>query len=405
MADSDQTQYEEDDALPAEAEEDVATDEDLSGVEQSTRPRFKWGRLLLVCIFAFLLLAAGLFVWNRWYRFDDAADIQGTWRDVNTGTMLELDSSHLKIAGDVVYTYTLDTFAKTISYSLGNDNGFSSYRFSENRQELVLEDGANTDWGLVLHFRDDPGFAEGELPVGLTRLEKVSNTAPNISLPGSSRDKNPLLPQAAPASSSSSSSSSSSAASTGSAAASGTTAASSTDTTNAAATNTIAANGMVIPEAELEAMNNGLLTYNEMGELGYFDAQGNWVRSVQNWTPETDTSAQGGVQGTTTTDPATGITYDALGNIVDSGGTYDAQGNWVGGSGYYDTQGNWIDTTGTYDAQGNYLGNQSYGYGATGAGYVDNTTWTDTTGSTGVNNQNATQWNSGAAEGVTYGSY
>ncbi len=154
--------------------------------------RIPWGRVGLLLVLAFFVAAVALFVWNRWYRFDDAADIQGTWRDEATGSILELDGENMRIARDVVYSYTLNTAEKTISYRLGDDTGFSSYRFSEDRKHLVLEDGVGTDWGLVFHFRDDPGFSDAALPDGMTRLEKASDEVPAIALPGSLRPQQPI---------------------------------------------------------------------------------------------------------------------------------------------------------------------------------------------------------------------
>lgn len=356
---SDKQQYDDYDQVPESPEASYADESDYASEEDASGggffSRVRWGRVALAILFAFLVLAACLFAWNRWYRFDDLADIQGSWRDASTGKMLEINDSYLKIDGDVVYEYTLDTFGKTITYKLNDDQGQSSYRFSENRRLLVLEDGAGTDWGLVLHFRDDPGFADDELPDGMTRLEKTSDSVPTIALPGSSRERTSLVAQSAPAASSSSSSSSSASSS----------AAGSAATESASGNNTL--NGVVIPEEEQAARDAGLLVYNEQGMLGYFNSSGQWVDSIENWMLDTSTTDTG-----------------------QSTGYYDAAGNWISGTGYYDAAGNWIDTsgiaddqaagteslygdaTGTYgtDAYGAYgtYGTDAYGnaYGATG---------------------------------------
>ena len=80
--------------------------------------------VIIACsIVVVLAVATGLLSWNQWFRYDDSADIQGTW---------VVDGS------DVAYSYSLDTFNKTISFSFGKYSGSGSYAFSPDRTTLVL---------------------------------------------------------------------------------------------------------------------------------------------------------------------------------------------------------------------------------------------------------------------------
>ncbi len=308
--------------------------------------RIKWGRVALACIFAFLVLAAALFVWNRWYRFDDIADIQGTWRDVNSGATMEVNATHIKIAEDAAYEYTIDITAKTIHYSFGGNEGFSSYRFSEDRQKLVLEDGVETDWGLVFHFRDDPGFAEGELAEGMTRLEKTSNDIPTIKLPGSSRPAGELVqsePQK-PVSSSSNAASQN--------------AVSSTEAVSSLGKDASGATSSKPKASQTEPDENGYIVGPDRNAKGYYDDQGIFV-------------------------PVSYGHFDDTGEWIDdgAGGYLDAEGNWIEGpTGYYDGNGSWVD----YAAQAQESANGGQGSGnaeggSEGSGYYDQYgNWVDT---------------------------
>ena len=357
-----------DDGEVAESEYDVQPT--LSMQESvSIFSRIKWGRVVLACVFAFLVLAAALFVWNRWYRFDDIADIQGTWRDVNSGATMEVNATHIKIAEDAAYEYTIDTTAKTIRYSFGGSEGFSSYRFSEDRQKLVLEDGVETDWALVFHFHDDPGFAEGDLPEGMTRLEKTSSDIPTIKLPGSSRPAGDLVqsePQKPSASSSGAASSTAAVSSFGK------------EASSAASSK---------PKAsQTEPDENGYIVGPDRNAKGYYDDQGIFV-------------------------PVSYGHFNDSGDWIDdgAGGYLDAEGNWIEGpTGYYDGNGSWVD----YAAQAQESTNNTQGSGNTDSdsgnksGYYDQYgNWVDTSnwGNTPANNTAGDSYQDGANEETGYG--
>ena len=305
--------------------------------------------MALAILFVFLLTAAALFVWNRWYRYDDVADFQGTWRDVSSGAEMQVHATHIMLAEDAVYEYKIDTFNKQISYVFGHDEGSSSYRFSEDRSHLVLEDSVETDWSLVFHFRDDPGFAEGELPDGTTRLEKVSSDIPEIVVPGSNRNPSEIT-ISEPQKSSSSSSAAADADSSSS------NASSSSDEEKAPqASQTVPdENGFVVSPDR-----NSKGYYDKQGifvavSYGHFDAKGNWVEDPGGYTDENGYWVEGpsgyyGLDGLWVEFGAKEEeeSEDEKASEAESGDSSSSKAS--SGEGYYDQYGRWIDMDVYYD--------------------------------------------------------
>ena len=149
-------------------------------------PARKQGRLsarIVLAVLAVLLVVGGLFVWNRWFRFDDAADLQGVWVD-EAGAQLALDGTRMLVGDSVAYDYTVDAATKTISYEFNGAVGYSAYRFSGDRSTLALRDvqqGGGTDWLMILHIREDPLLTaldpQAATPEGCSRLERKPGSA------------------------------------------------------------------------------------------------------------------------------------------------------------------------------------------------------------------------------------
>lgn len=129
------------------------------------------------------LIAAGLVVlviavvalgvsWARWWRFDDAQDIQGQWFSANTtGTaIVNVDGETIRLASDVAYSYTLDTTAKTIQYDFGPMHGQGRYWFSDDRSTLVIADG--TDFTTTSTLLEDIALWWKGLFASITGAEK-----------------------------------------------------------------------------------------------------------------------------------------------------------------------------------------------------------------------------------------
>ena len=95
-----------------------------------------------------LAIATGLLSWNQWLRYDDAADIQGTWVIDGSSATITVTDSEIKMSDDVSYSYSLDTFSKTISFSFGKYAGSGSYAFSPERDTLVItEENPDSEQG------------------------------------------------------------------------------------------------------------------------------------------------------------------------------------------------------------------------------------------------------------------
>lgn len=104
-------------------------------------------RFVIVSSIVVLLLAVGcgLLAWNQWLRFDDAADIQGSWTVEGTDETVTFTATDIVMTDEVSYPYTLDTFQKTIDFSFKQYSGTGSYAFSPERTTLVItEEDADT---------------------------------------------------------------------------------------------------------------------------------------------------------------------------------------------------------------------------------------------------------------------
>lgn len=100
--------------------------------------------LLIVLVAAVVLVAAtvvGALSYHRWYAYDDALDIQGTWYVSGTNTPIEVTADTIELTPEVAYHYTLDPSDKTIAFTFGRLSGQGHYRFSLDRQYLVIFDG------------------------------------------------------------------------------------------------------------------------------------------------------------------------------------------------------------------------------------------------------------------------
>ncbi len=113
--------------------------------------RFLIGSLVVIVLLA---IGTGLLAWNQWLRYDDNADIQGTWVIDGTSQTITITDTDIVMTADVSYPYTLDTFQKTISFSFKQYNGSGSYAFSPERTTLVITEtdadtGENVSTKLV----------------------------------------------------------------------------------------------------------------------------------------------------------------------------------------------------------------------------------------------------------------
>ena len=119
-----------------------------------------WPVGVALAVLAIVVTVVAVFSWGRWARYDDAADFQGMWYANGTTSIVTVDGEKIHLTDDVAYNYTLDTSAKTITFTFGQMEGHGRYRFSVDRSELVITDGSNfTFWGNLL---DDIGWQLGQ---------------------------------------------------------------------------------------------------------------------------------------------------------------------------------------------------------------------------------------------------
>lgn len=142
--------------------------------KDSAPKKRRWPLVLIVCVVVVIVAAIGAFSWDRWFRYDDTADIQGVWKVSGAQSTTVIDGSVIKLTSDVSYAYTIDTLAKTIDYSFGSSSGHASYRFSDDRSVLVIQENAGTEWLVALRLKKDPVIEGGETPTGTTVLVRVS---------------------------------------------------------------------------------------------------------------------------------------------------------------------------------------------------------------------------------------
>ncbi len=134
------------------------TDPALAPARTRLRPAdtLSAARFIIVGSLAVLVLVtliSGVFAWNRWWRFDDAHDIQGEWMVNGTPVSVFFTNDKILLTNKLPYTYKLDPVAKTLTFSFGKFQGSGRYMFRHNRTQLVILDGAT--FSPVTTLRDD----------------------------------------------------------------------------------------------------------------------------------------------------------------------------------------------------------------------------------------------------------
>ena len=123
---------------------------------------------IVMIVVAALLVAAlavgGLFFWDRYLRYDDAADFQGTWYFQEGAVEVTVDEAHIHLPEDLHYAYTLDTWAKTISLSFADLTGGGSYEFSDDRSSIVIREGEGSDVTSLTLVKAPESLGEGTVP-------------------------------------------------------------------------------------------------------------------------------------------------------------------------------------------------------------------------------------------------
>lgn len=87
---------------------------------------------------AIIIVVTLVMSWNLWWRYDDAADIQGTWTVQGSKEKVKITDSAIYLTDTLFYNYSLDTNEKRITFSFEDKQGDGVYSFSNNRNTLTI---------------------------------------------------------------------------------------------------------------------------------------------------------------------------------------------------------------------------------------------------------------------------
>ncbi len=137
--------------------------------------------------------------WNLWWRYDDAADIQGTWAQSGTDNKVVITDSSIYLTSTLFYNYSLDTESKHITFNFEDKEGSGVYSFSDDRNTLTIAEV-------------DVEASSDESPNIYTTLTRVQDSSSDSSSsdPGTDADSSSTDADSSSASDASDSSSSSS---------------------------------------------------------------------------------------------------------------------------------------------------------------------------------------------------
>ena len=86
------------------------------------------------------VVVGAFFVWNAFFRYDDAADIQGEWRTQENAMTVVIDVSNIRMP-DLEYSYEIDTASKRLTFHFSELTGSGTYSFSSDRSTLTIVEG------------------------------------------------------------------------------------------------------------------------------------------------------------------------------------------------------------------------------------------------------------------------
>ena len=132
-------------AESADAPEEPEAPEQQGELPQKRRRRKRTALIVAAAVISVVVIALGLFSWNRWLRFDDARDIQGEWFAAYGGRRapITIDGDSIVFNPETTWHYTLDTTAKTITFTFGSQTGGGRYWFVGDHEHLIIEDGVD----------------------------------------------------------------------------------------------------------------------------------------------------------------------------------------------------------------------------------------------------------------------
>ncbi len=149
----------------AEGRSEPATGERSKRSAKSTRKKvFLAVGAVLAATAVIAAVIVGVWAWNAWFRYDDAADIQGEWTTGNPAVSVTIDAEAIHMPDSIDFAYTIDTREKTISFSFGELSGGGSYEFSEDRSTFTITelDGSQTVFSRVASSSVDSSAQGGQ---------------------------------------------------------------------------------------------------------------------------------------------------------------------------------------------------------------------------------------------------
>lgn len=127
---------------------------------------------VILVLLAALVIVVAAFSWNRWLRYDDAADFLGVWNYADGAVQVTIDGEEIELTKDAVFAYELDTFNKSITFTVGDFSGHGVYEFSEDRSVLLIVDGRSPDLASILGLAN---IAEGAASDSVTKLVRAGD--------------------------------------------------------------------------------------------------------------------------------------------------------------------------------------------------------------------------------------
>lgn len=108
------------------------------------------GLWIAAAVVALVVIVVAAFSWDRWLRYDDAADLQGQWRIADTTGLVTIDEGSIHLTEKEAYAYTVDAGAKTLTFTFGDLSGQARYRFSADRTQVAIQDGEFDAMGTLM---------------------------------------------------------------------------------------------------------------------------------------------------------------------------------------------------------------------------------------------------------------
>jgi hypothetical protein len=123
----------------------------------------RWPKIAAGLIIVIILGIGGLFSWYRWFCYSDVSDFTGQWVVSETGNTINISATEIELSDSIQYSYTLDTWGKTITFNFGDMSGQGRYQFSQDRTYLIIVEGQGSDLlGDTLRLLSIQDFEEVE---------------------------------------------------------------------------------------------------------------------------------------------------------------------------------------------------------------------------------------------------